>query len=106
MSRIKIDNLSFCETELPSNSQVQGGLSLSEFLSSFLSADKYELVSITKPVDGKYETKYFVDKTTGTQGYISSGKNFLSGAKIQRVGNTVSSESFAMAGNLNLFIST
>ncbi|MGI8500315.1 MAG: hypothetical protein ACR2LR_04150 [Hassallia sp.] len=106
MSRIKIDNLSFCETELPTNSQVQGGLSLTEFLSRFLPADKYELVSITKPVDGKYETKYFVDKTTGTQGYILSGKNLLSGAKIQTVGNSVYTESFAMAGNLDLFTST
>lgn len=106
MSRIKIDNLSFCEAELLSNSQVQGGLSLSEFLSGFLPAEKYELVSIAKPVGGEYETKYFAGKITGTEGYISSGKNFWSATKVQIVGNTVSTESFAMAGNLDLFTST
>ncbi|MBW4610467.1 MAG: hypothetical protein KME22_25455 [Hassallia sp. WJT32-NPBG1] len=106
MSRIKIDNLSFCESQLPSNSQVQGGLSLSEFLSRFLSAEKYELVSITKPVDGEYETKYFAGKISGSEGYISSGKNFLSGIKLQKVGNSVYTHSFTMAGNLDLFTST
>ena len=106
MSKIKIDNLSFCESELPSTSQVQGGLSFSQFLSSFLPTNNSGIVSVIKPVNGESETKYFVNPTTGTEGYILSGKNFSSGAKVQRIGNSVYTESFSMAGNLDFFIST
>jgi hypothetical protein len=106
MSRIKIDNLSFCESELPSTSQVQGGLSFSQFLSSFLPTDNSGIVSVIKPVNGEYETKYFVNPTTGTEGYIFSGNNFSSGAKTQRIGNSISTVSFSRVGDLDYFINT
>jgi len=102
MSRIKIDNLSFCESDLPSTSQVQGGLSLSGFLSTFLPTDNSGIVSVIKQGNGESEREYFVNPTTGTEGYISLGKNSLSGVKVEKIGNSVSTKSFSIAGNLSI----
>lgn len=85
---------------------MQGGLSLSQFLYRFLPTDNYDIVSVIKPVNDEYETKYFVNQTTGAEGYILSGKNFWSGAKVQTIGNSVYTESFAITGNLDFFTST
>ena len=99
MSRLKISDLSFCETELPSDSQVQGGFG---FRFSFY-FPKPKLLTTIKNPDAGYTTQYFGDEKTGNYGYVVSDKvgKFLAGAAFGTLENGVRyTTSFAMSGNL------
>jgi len=97
MSRLKISDLSFCDTEVSSNSQVKGGL---EFTLYF---PKTKLLTTVKNPDADYTTKYFGDEKTGNYGYVVSDKlgKFLAGAAFGTLDNGVRfTTSFAMNANL------
>ena len=97
MSRLKIYDLSFCDTELSTNSQVEGGL---KFTFCF---PKLKLLTTIKNPDADYTTEYFGDEKTGNYGYVVSDKlgKFFAGAAFGTLDNGVRySTSFAMSGNL------
>ncbi|MBW4503402.1 MAG: hypothetical protein KME57_28540 [Scytonema hyalinum WJT4-NPBG1] len=97
MSRLKICDLSFCDSEVSSNSQVKGGL---EFTLYF---PKTKLLTTVKNPDADYTTKYFGDEKTGNYGYVVSDKlgKFLAGAAFGTLDNGVRfTTSFAMNANL------
>jgi hypothetical protein len=97
MSRLKISDLSFCDTEVSSNSQVEGGLELTLYL------PKTNLLTTIKNPDADYTTEYFGDEKTGNYGYVVSDKlgKFFAGAAFGTLDNGVRyTTSFAMSGNL------
>jgi hypothetical protein len=93
MSRLKISDLSFCDTEVYSNSQVE--------LTVYF--PKTNLLTTIKNPDADYTTEYFGDEKTGNYGYVVSDKvgKFLAGAAFGTLENGVRyTTSFAMSGNL------
>ena len=96
MSRLKISDLSFCETELSSDSQVQGGFGF-----TFYFPKRKLLTTITNP-DADYTTKYFGDEKAGKYGYVVSDKlgKVVAGTEFGVLDNGgIYSTSFAMSGN-------
>ncbi|MEB3181909.1 MAG: hypothetical protein VKL59_23175 [Nostocaceae cyanobacterium] len=63
MSRLKIVDLSFCETEFSSNSQVIGGITVYSPTGSWSA-------SYGSAKSAGYYTDHFFDKTTGNYGYL------------------------------------
>ena len=59
MSRLKISDLSFCDTELTNNNQVEGGLKFTFYF------PKLKLLTTIKNPDMGYTTEYFGDEKTG-----------------------------------------
>ena len=97
MSRLKIYDLSFCETELSSNSQVEGGFKFTFYF------PKPKLLTTIKNPDADYTTEYFGDQKTGNYGYVVSDKlgKFFAGAEFGTLDNGgMYTTSFAMSGNL------
>lgn len=97
MSRLKISDLSFCDTEVYSNSQVEGGLELTLYF------PKTKLLTRIKNPDADYTTEYFGDEKTGNYGYVVSDKlgKFFAGAAFGTLDNGVRfTTSFAMNANL------
>jgi len=97
MSRLKIYDLSFCDTELSTNSQVEGGLKFTFYF------PKLKLLTTIKNPDMGYTTEYFGDEKTGNYGYVVSDKlgKFLAGAAFGTLDNGVRfTTSFAMNANL------
>jgi len=101
MSRLKISDLSFCETELPSDSQVQGGLLFS--LPALLST--LSLSSSTTDSTGNQINKYIDDKG-GSQYLVvknPSGKIISVGGSVVNTSNdggitNVHTQSFSING--------
>lgn len=96
MSRLKISDLSFCETELFSDSQVQGGFGF-----SFYFGKRKPFASIKNP-DADYTTNYFGDEKAGKYGYVVSDKlgKVVAGTEFGVLDNgDIYSTSFAMSGN-------
>ncbi|MBD0301544.1 MAG: hypothetical protein ICV85_05025 [Tolypothrix sp. T3-bin4] len=97
MSRLKISDLSFYDTEVSTNSQVEGGLKFTFYF------PKLKLLTTIKNPDADYTTQYFGDEKTGNYGYVVSDKvgKFFAGAAFGTLDNGVRySTSFAMSGNL------
>lgn len=69
MSRLQILDLSFCDSELPNNIQVQGGVNI-----TISSSTGTWSASSGSGVSRSYYTGYFFDKTTGNYGYVMSAK--------------------------------
>ncbi len=69
MSRLQILDLSFCDSELPNNIQVQGGVNIT--ISSSTGAWS---ASSGSDVSRSYYTGYVIDKKTGNYGYVVSAK--------------------------------
>jgi len=96
MSRLKISDLSFCDSELSTNSQVEGGLKFTFYF------PKLKLLTTIKNPDAGYTTEYFGDEKTGNYGYIVSDKGgkFFAGTAFGTLDNGGRySASFAMSGN-------
>lgn len=86
MSRLKVADLSFCETEFDDSEQVKGGMSyLGYILSSYgygtsadfsspVSKSEIQLVEQSLTRNG-YETSYFYDKNTGDFAIVASKEN-------------------------------
>lgn len=96
MSRLKISDLSFCDTEVYSNSQVEGGLELTSYF------PKTNLLTTIKNRDADYTTEYFGDEKTGNYGYVVSDKlgKFKAGAAFGLDNGVRFTTSFAMSGDL------
>ena len=84
MSRLKVADLSFCETEFDSSEKVKGGMSVFDYiLSSYrIGANfsspvtKSEMNLVEQPLaKNGYETSYFYDEKTGTYAIVSSKGN-------------------------------
>jgi hypothetical protein len=102
MSKLKISDLSFCETELSNSSQVQGGLTI-----SLTSITSLKPISIT--TDSRTGNRMTYYSTTNGDKYFlttdSTGKLLcVGGAKshISVEGNTTitTSSAFAVSGDL------
>ena len=110
MSRFKIADLSFCETEVNDSEKVTGGASISEYLSPYFSyyddfyfpsansGFKLAEKSLTKH---GYETSYFYDDATGDFAVVVSkasgnGKAYSQASKsYSSNGKIVSAKAFA-----------
>lgn len=75
MSQLKIVDLSFCESQLPSNSEVQGGRGIS--VSSPTGRSSWS-ASADSAHDAGYSTGYFFDRSSGAFGYYVGA--FVAGA--------------------------
>ena len=104
MSELKIVDLSFCETDISSNSQVQGGLTLSLASITSLSASSNSIDSKTGNPTVYYSTtngnKYFVTtdstgKLVGVGGAEANSTSSIDGTTI-----TTHASNFSVSGNL------
>lgn len=86
MSRLKVVDLSFCETELPSDTQVHGGLQVGLSITSPTgSASSYAASNS----DSGYNVSYFFDPATGKYSYsVGYGYKYaVAGAVAGAAGN-------------------
>ncbi|MDF5724059.1 MAG: hypothetical protein PUP91_27055 [Rhizonema sp. PD37] len=70
MSKLKISDLSFCETEFSSTNEVRGGLGL-----SLSSINGHLTFTISNPEAVDYYTNSYVNKNTGGTVYVVSDKD-------------------------------
>lgn len=67
MSQLTIDDLNFCESQLPSNSEVQGGWGISVFYPTGRSSGS---VSASSAHNASYFTGFFFDERSGSIGHV------------------------------------
>jgi len=105
MSKLKISDLSFCETELPSDSQVQGGL-LSSLPVLTLGSSTTDSTGnqIDKYIDDTGESQYFVVKNPS--GNVVAVGGAVVSANNDGVTASIKTQSFSIKGSVfaNLFI--
>ncbi|NMG05766.1 hypothetical protein [Brasilonema sp. UFV-L1] len=107
MSAFKISDLSYFETDLPCNRQVQGGLSLSRYsyLLSLLSPTyKNGLTQEVESVTESDETSYYSDEETGSVGTLVLKRTntgmVVSGTEQGSFGNSKYSSAFSIAASI------
>jgi len=98
MSLLKIVDLSFCESQLPSHSKVQGGWSIS--VSSPGGRSSWSASADSAHSSG-YFTDFYFDRSTGAYGYVVGA--FVAGSVAGAVAGALSdgstfASSFSRAG--------
>jgi len=84
MSRLKVADLSFCETEYESSEKVQGGMSVFDYLlSSYRASANFSSPAAKSDINrveqslakNGYKTSYFYDDATGDFAIVASKRN-------------------------------
>lgn len=100
MSRLKISDLSFCETELHSHSKVQGGLSIFSISPLFyFPTNQQPTLTVSSGTSHTDFSKYLIKDQSGNT--VGAGGTLISTSD-DGIQHTSSVSSFSITGNLSL----